>query len=89
MTRSAQSATIARPSVRARVLPLLRYTSARRDRRMAQRSLDLTVRHSDSRRPAAPIPSPNKKRRVQARTLKCPFTDGVIWMQNAKAPLFR
>ena len=60
-TRLAQSAAIAGPSVRARVLPLFRYTSAQRDRRRAQRSLDLTVRHSDSRRPAAPNSSPNKK----------------------------
>ena len=58
---------------RAQVLPLLRCTSARRDRRGAQRSLDLTVRHSDSRRPAAPVPSPKERRRVQttlARSLR-------------------
>ena len=54
MTRSAQSATIARPC-----------GAARRDWRKAQRSLDLTVRHSNSRRPAAPIPSPKEGRRVQ------------------------
>ena len=45
---------------RAQVLPLLSCASARRDRRGAQRSLDLTVRHSDSRRPAAPVPSPKE-----------------------------
>ena len=45
---------------RALVLPLHRGASARRDRRRAQRSLDLTVRHSDSRRPAAPVPSPKE-----------------------------
>ena len=55
---------------RARVLPLLRCASARRDRRRAQRSLDLTVRHSNSRRPAAPIPSPKEKRNAQRRSLK-------------------
>ena len=64
-TRLAQGAAIAGPSVRAQVLPLFKCTSARRDRRGAQRSLDLTVRHSDSRRPAAPVPSPKKRHHTQ------------------------
>ena len=79
-TRLAKGAAIAGPSVRARVLPLLMCTSARRDRRGAQRSLDLTVRHSDSRRPAAPIPSPKETRRTQttlARSVRCTQTRSI------------
>ena len=60
------------------VLPLPRCMLARRDRRGAQRSPDFAVRHSDSRRHAAPV-------RLRGRDITLGDTPGHLQLNAPKA----